>query len=345
MTKKLKTFPSIKTILKLQLVLLVVLITAGSCRSVPTGSNANYTPASISNPYEGIDFESTLRLRANLHTHTTASDGRESADEMVRLYAQKSYDIVAITDHRTFGVDSTEYRMVEGRQVLVIKGIEAGRHNHHFNSLFTSFNTRFMFRSIPLIEAHVHNSDGIMFLNHPARYRRFSDNWYERVFSRFPADRLVGMEVINANNRYPESEDLWDRLLTRVAPGRAIWGFANDDSHNAGQIGFSFNEFFVEENNIASVKHAIANGRSFFYHRKSPYVMPFVRNIVVDQQRLTITVYAENADLIQWISRGYVVSEDSTVSISDLRLTRYVRFVITSAGGSLYSQPFLLPYH
>ena len=334
--------------MKLSFGLLIILVAVCSCRSLESNPNQearSLIPVSISSPYEGIDFETTLRLRANLHTHTTASDGRETADEMVRLYAEKGYDIVAITDHRTFGIGSTDYRMVDGRQVLVIKGIEAGRHNHHFNSLFTSFNTRFMFRSKPLIDAHIRNSDGIMFLNHPTRYRRFSDSWYERVFSRFPADRLVGMEVINANDRYPESRDLWDRLLTRFAPARAIWGFANDDSHSASDIGFSFNEFLVEKNSIASIRYAIANGRSFFYSRKSNEAMPFVRNIVVNQEQLTIAVYAENSSQIQWISQGSVVSEKPVISIIDSNLERYVRFVIKGAGGLLYSQPFLLPYY
>jgi len=328
------------------------MITMSSCRSLESSSNGeseNIVPTRIINPYEGIDFDTTLRLRANLHTHTTASDGRETPDETVRLYAQMGYDIVAITDHRTFGIDATGYRMVEGRQVLVIKGIEAGRWHHHFNALFTSYRTRRMFRSNALIRAHVYNcEESLMFLNHPTRYGRFSDDWYVDVFSAFPADRLVGMEVVNADDRYPESLDLWDRVLTRMAPERAIWGFANDDSHNAGAIGFSFNEFLVLENNVPNIRYAMQNGRSFFYSRRSNElmfeVMPFVRNIVVNQEQLTITVYAKNVDSIQWISCGFVVSEEPEISVIDLGLKRYVRFVLTSPGGLLFSQPFLLPH-
>ena len=340
---KRKSFLAIITFLMLSFALLIGFNTFCFCGNFSNSSN--YEPRRIVSPYDGIDFQSILRLRANLHTHTTASDGRETADEMIRLYAEKGYDIVAITDHRTFGVDSTEYRIVEGRQVLVIKGIEAGRYHHHFNSLFASYNTRFRLSTKLRIEAHIRNCDGIMFLNHPARYRRFSDRWYECVFSRFPAERLVGMEVVNLDDRYPESRDLWDRLLTKSAPGRVIWGFANDDSHNADEVGFSFNEFFVEENNINNIRYAIQNGRSFFYSKISNAAMPFVRNIIVNQEQLTIAVYAENADLIHWISRGSVVSEESEISIIDLGLERYVRFTITNSGGILYSQPFLLSYY
>ena len=331
----------LKKILILSLGLIITICTFSFCKSFVPSSN--YTPQSIVNPYESINFETILRLRANLHTHTIASDEDKTADEMIRLYSQKAYDIVAITDHRTIGINSTGYRISEGRQVFVIQGIEAGLYHHHFASLFTSYNTRIRLNSNSLIRAHIRNSDSLMFLNHPTRYRRFSDRWYENVFSRFPAERLVGMEVINGTDRYPESKYLWDRLLTKSAPARALWGFANDDSHRASDTGFAFNEFLVEENNITNIRYAIQNGRSFFYNRRTNEALPFVRNIIVNQERLTITVFTENADLIQWVSYGSVVYEGPEISIIDLGLERYLRFVITSSGGTLYSQPFLLP--
>ena len=310
-------------------------------------NSSDYRAKRIASPYENINFETALRLRANLHTHTTASDGNETSDEVIRLYAEKGYDIIAITDHRTFGISATEYRTVAGQKVLVIKGIEAGLYHHHFNSLFTDYNRIFRLSTKSLIQDHVRNSNGIMFLNHPTRYRRFSDKWYECVYSRFPADQMVGMEVLNRDDNYPESKELWDRLLTKSAPDRAIWGFGNDDSHTAKCIDFSYNEFLVEENSIENIKYAIQSGRSFFYNRDSGSRsdMPYVRNIAVSQEQLTIAVDAGNADLIQWISCGQVVSEGPKISIIELGLERYVRFVITSSAGTLYSQPFLLkPY-
>ena len=38
--------------------------------------------------------------RANLHAHTTRSDGRLSPEECLRLYRSLGYDIVALTDHK-----------------------------------------------------------------------------------------------------------------------------------------------------------------------------------------------------------------------------------------------------
>ena len=40
-------------------------------------------------------------LKANLHTHTTNSDGTFSPSEVIGFYADAGYDVLAFTDHRT----------------------------------------------------------------------------------------------------------------------------------------------------------------------------------------------------------------------------------------------------
>jgi len=49
-------------------------------------------------------------FKGNLHTHTTVSDGKASPEEIKRLYKDKGYDFLAITDHNAYGVypDLTE---------------------------------------------------------------------------------------------------------------------------------------------------------------------------------------------------------------------------------------------
>lgn len=41
-------------------------------------------------------------LKGNLHTHTNASDGRYPVSEVVRIYVEKGYDFVGITDHDVY---------------------------------------------------------------------------------------------------------------------------------------------------------------------------------------------------------------------------------------------------
>ena len=40
--------------------------------------------------------------RANLHCHTTVSDGKKSPDEIKKFYMQHGYSVVAYTDHDVF---------------------------------------------------------------------------------------------------------------------------------------------------------------------------------------------------------------------------------------------------
>ncbi|MBO7741443.1 MAG: hypothetical protein J6S21_02715, partial [Victivallales bacterium] len=39
--------------------------------------------------------------KANLHCHTTRSDGKFSPQEAIKLYKDAGYDILALTDHHT----------------------------------------------------------------------------------------------------------------------------------------------------------------------------------------------------------------------------------------------------
>ncbi len=58
--------------------------------------------------------------KANLHTHTTCSDGARSPDEMIQMYADGGYDVLVLTDHGRIAVP--EYRRVE--RLLQIPGME-----------------------------------------------------------------------------------------------------------------------------------------------------------------------------------------------------------------------------
>ena len=42
-------------------------------------------------------------LKADLHMHSTASDGQLSPTEVVRLASRSGLDVIALTDHDTTG--------------------------------------------------------------------------------------------------------------------------------------------------------------------------------------------------------------------------------------------------
>ena len=58
--------------------------------------------------------------KANLHTHTTTSDGRASPEETAELYRQAGYDVLAITDHHK----TNDVSGLSRKGFLVVSGME-----------------------------------------------------------------------------------------------------------------------------------------------------------------------------------------------------------------------------
>ncbi len=61
----------------------------------------------INNPYADIDWKSVNRYKAELHCHTTATDGGDTLKEMIEKHYELGYDIMAVTDHGTTDYDWT----------------------------------------------------------------------------------------------------------------------------------------------------------------------------------------------------------------------------------------------
>ncbi len=62
------------------------------------GNDVDYK---INNPYAGVNFETDTAYKADLHCHTTFSDGSNPLPDMVERHYELGFDILAITDHGT----------------------------------------------------------------------------------------------------------------------------------------------------------------------------------------------------------------------------------------------------
>ena len=70
-------------------------------------------------------------MTADLHTHTTASDGQYTPTELVRLAKQHGLHVLAITDHDTIvGVDEAQ-KAGETVGLCVLRGVELSAKEHH----------------------------------------------------------------------------------------------------------------------------------------------------------------------------------------------------------------------
>ena len=61
--------------------------------------------------------ESGNFYKANLHCHTTLSDGRLTPEEIKELYKSQGYSIVAYTDHNILSVTATTAQPMSREQV------------------------------------------------------------------------------------------------------------------------------------------------------------------------------------------------------------------------------------
>ncbi|MBO5396800.1 MAG: hypothetical protein J6A97_07945 [Clostridia bacterium] len=140
-------------------------------------------------------------------------------------------------------------------------------------------------------------------------------------------DSCYGIEVFNEDNG-PTGYDrvLWDNMLMYALPyGKTIIGYANTDAHEPGTVDTSFMTFMMEENNVENIKATMMNGAFFSTTRalrasdfeigptvaidacNTDLAYPMFTKVVVDGHK--ITVEAENADTLQWIANGKVISK------------------------------------
>ena len=211
-----------------------------------------------------------------------------------------------------------------------------------------------------------HVGDWVNSNNYPDRsHNPFYINYFANIFTKYHT--CLGMEIINNTDNCTRADrELWDELLQVVIPkGRNIWGFADDDSEYADEVGRSFELFPMTENTEENVKQAMISG-AFFAASKfqkttsrqdeiaGDGLVPIVTNIKVKDNKITVECDKQRGcETIEWIADGKVIKTDTTGSCKYTlnlnnyqdKLGCYVRFVLKSkAHGVTYSQPFELRY-
>ncbi len=183
----------------------------------------------IDNPYGKVNWDEYGRFIADLHSHTTRSDGHFSPHLLVDSYHDLGYDILAITDHnlvtypwqefsyfeasaltyrnwdagRLNGIHHEDVFVYENRdpgalEMIAIQGNEVSQH-HHLGSYFNDHPGGTLETVAETLEV-IDEKDGLAVLFHPGSYdgthptRSFHPiDWYIDLFNRY--DHLIGMEA------------------------------------------------------------------------------------------------------------------------------------------------------
>ncbi|MDX9882121.1 MAG: hypothetical protein RBS73_08630 [Prolixibacteraceae bacterium] len=330
----------------------------------------------IQDPYETVNWNNHKQYKANFHAHTTVSDGRMNPHSVVDKYKELGYQILAITDHNAVTYPWTGFSSIEASKTSVkrmvdlpeempenltyedrnpnelgmidIQGNEFSRH-HHTGSYFNGHGgTKTEEESFQAIAA----KGGIAILNHPGRYRGsyrrehlnfYSIDWYAEQFKKH--DHLIGLEVYNQGDRYPEDRQTWDSILSVTMPERPVWGYSNDDMHFLEGLGYNWNMMILPGLTHEWVRHGMENGLCYFVHAPEGHdgpPVPVIQSIKVDDKRGTIEISALKCDSIKWITGGKVLASGSKIDLKDIKEDiHYIRAELYGKGKSVVgSQPF-----
>lgn len=209
-----------------------------------------------------------LWLKANLHAHTTVSDGDASPTTRVQQYRDAGYDVLAITDHHevvpTVGLERTDMVLLQSLEAhppcpdgplyhLVCLNVPVGFHCGNEESA-------------QALVGRVRALGGEVILAHPY--------WCGRTIEQILAlDHLLAIEVYNSTCRHigkADSTVVWDYLL---ATGRLLPAVGVDDVHRDGDLFGSWTMVRAREASPGAVMDALRAGA--FYASCGPEILDF----------------------------------------------------------------------
>mgnify|MGYP001626368154 CR=1 FL=1 len=190
-------------------------------------------------------------VKADLHIHTTYSDGRPSPSEVVLYAVYKNLHVISITDHDTFAGSIIAKRYAEklSSQVLVIPGIEV--RTDHGDILVYCSNEVNLPRVLDKLIEKAHAENCLVVPAHP-----------------FDITRLGIGDVIFDYKEW-DAIEVWNASSTKGANYRAIEaakvlgkpGLANSDAHILDELGSAFTIIEVDEVDLENVLNAVRKGR------------------------------------------------------------------------------------
>ncbi len=181
-------------------------------------------------PYNDLDWSNTIQAKGQFHTHTLISgEGRHfSPHEVVDLYHDLGYDILAITDRwnttwpwQEFSSFGYENRDPETLGMLAIPESEpqfGGLRQHHLITLFTDANGDGM--SFEETLAASGEDGGLVSFAHPGRINEYENNELEDyIYNLDKYPHIYGFEIFTSytlskdTERWPRSKKIYSDIL------------------------------------------------------------------------------------------------------------------------------------
>ncbi|MBQ7246663.1 MAG: hypothetical protein IJS22_01035 [Lachnospiraceae bacterium] len=236
--------------------------------------------------------------KANLHTHSTLSDGAMTPEEVKAAYKAKGYSILAITDHETCfshqGMNEDGFLMLTGYELLTDQW-DVPRMNmktYHLNFIAKEPENRwqvyyphirpYMDQFIDQIvcdgfERRDYDVDQINSIIRRANEHGFLVFYNHPVWSLQTRDDYIGLkglwgvEVFNGSSYYTGfDEGMHQAYQEFLCEGNRMFPLATDDAHRPDSIGWGWITVGADELTYPTVIRALENGD--FYASTGPEI-------------------------------------------------------------------------
>ncbi len=180
--------------------------------------------------------------RADLHMHTTASDGWPSPQELVDHAARRAYlNVIAVTDHDTIeGALRAREHAAKRARLHVIVGEEVSSHDGHIVALFLERRIRPGMSAAATVHA-IHDQGGLAIAVHPFwRTERVARSGRVHGVGWLAAELdFDGIEVENATPGFY----VFNQLAHRLNLGLGAAELGSSDAHILDAVGRAYTEF------------------------------------------------------------------------------------------------------
>lgn len=231
---------------------------------------------------------------ADLHMHTTESDGTASAREVLDYVAELgTLDVIAITDHDVLDASLWAYEQRSKYPFDIVPGMEVTSKGGHVLALWV---TKPIQKGMSLAEttAAIHEQGGMAILAHPfellvapqacLRYARHPEVLIQ--------DGIDALEIHNAGTPTPGNN--W--LAGRVAAKLGVTVTGNSDAHTLTSIGCGVTHF--RGRSAADLRHALVTGETTVEGRSWP-ITAYMRLLPASMYRKLNAVLGMSTRLIR----------------------------------------------
>jgi len=236
--------------------------------------------------------------KANMHCHTTVSDGALTPEQVKEAYTARGYSIVAFTDHNIVKthqyLNDNGFLAINACEVNINQANIKGASTYHFNLYATRPD---MADTPPMPKMDYHDNEAInkyiaerskegflVCYNHPY--------WSLQTYEEYSKLRgCFAMEIYNHNcevdeGYYGYNPQVYDEMLRQ---GERVFCFSTDDNHNRGPEDIPDRDSFGGFIHINSkslkyedVMSALVNGD--FYSSQGPEIY----EISLEENKLTV---------------------------------------------------------